>query len=165
MKLADVKVGSMVGVIQNPNSSSNRNNPRKVEVLSIVSVPKDRWNGWTHIKTTVNERLVQVQTLTGPGGGFMYGIDRVEKDQVINIPARKIVGLWSDLEPGIIAKAEAETARQERVATLEARLKAVLGVKELGSYVQQQGTAYIFAHEELETILSLAEHARTVDVY
>lgn len=162
MKLADVKIGSLVGVVENPGSTK-RVNPRKAEVLAIVTVTKDKWDRWTHIKTTVNERLVHVRMLTDSGGGFRYGIDRILKDQVVTIPARKIVGLWSDLEPTIKAKAEAEAARLERVSELEARLKAVLETKDLASYVHGAGRSYTFSDDELETILSLAEYARTVD--
>ena len=135
MKLGDIKIGTHYGAHDTPGSRSTYGQaPRQVEALEIVTAETEVWvaGGFTSRHETRNVRKVKVKVLdkrTRVGG--YDSIEKAEEGAIIVIEARKLVGEWKDIKPGLLAKIAEEQAIADKQAEIEARLKAV-GFKKFG---------------------------------
>lgn len=159
MKLADIKVGEIVGVKDAPTSSYG--DPRPAEVLGIVMVETTQHNRYTYERTIVKKKMVSVKFMTEPitKNGYAQAIDRASKGLTLNIESRQVVAPWAQLHGAMQERIDRQQKEDSAKKVVEDRLKKLLGKKELEGYVSHRhdGPTYDLRGKELEKLLSLAE--------
>lgn len=133
MKIGEVIVGEEYGAVDEPSRRYSQTTPRQVKVLEIVVVEEKVWARWGGKQQTRNVRRVKIKVLDDkPKGGRMWDTIQVAtKGTVLTVEARKLVAPWSDLEPVLRARVEAEQKRAAKEAEIITRLKKV-GFKKIG---------------------------------
>jgi hypothetical protein len=161
MKIGDVKVGEIYGVVDRPSTTRFTPDPREAKVLEIVTVEAAMWNRYTRERGVKKTRQVKVELLTDPASSNGWRLDGLGKGATPTIEARQIVALWKDLAPDLLKKIEQQQASAAARDAMQARVDAILGPDE------EWVTANVFAGkvqadcrfrgEGLERIVALAE--------
>lgn len=135
MKIGDIEVGAEYGAMDEPSRHHSGAMPRRVEVVEIVTVQEDYWQGggFSSRRATRNVRRVKVRTLDEALQTKAYYRDKIltaKRGTTITVEARQLVAPWPELAPAVAARIEAEQKRAARKSEIEAALKAA-GFKKL----------------------------------
>ena len=170
MKIGDVKVGAVLAL--DASERYSRNLPRKVEVLSVVSVEEDYWQrigGFHSKRATRKVRRAQVKFLDAPTGEknryarYDYQAEKEGATRVVE--AKQLIAPWADVSKDVDERIAKMTRQATAKAEAESRLSYLFGKKidKLHLYVS---TAWDDSAEiridgaELDTLLTLAERGK-----
>lgn len=127
MKLAEIKVGGILGAVDNPRSNYRRT-PRQVEVVEIVIEEERTFSNYTSTPGVRKVKRIKIKVLDGSTErSHGYSVAGSKKGDVLIVHPRQLVAQWSELAPNIRAKAEAEQKIADAEAALVARVTAILG--------------------------------------
>lgn len=146
MKIGEVTIGTDYGAVDEPTGRGRYSGttPRQVRAEKIVTVEEQYWRSggrYSSSRSTRNVRRIKVTLLDEPQQGSTYYRDTIKKaakGTTLAIEARQLVAKWSDVHPGILARAKEEQARAAKQTDIENRLKS-LGFKKLG-----YGDVYVY---------------------
>lgn len=184
MKIGEVEVGKVYGILDSPQSARRFSSarmprarmPRKFEVMEIVTVEERRRSGGYYgSDKKVNVKRVKGKVLDGGGRQSRWRgwepIGNAAKGAVLVIEARQVVGPWEGrIADEVEAEIQYEEARNALTSSLEKRLTALIGKP------PSKRTAYVttdknrdtnepiatlrVSGQELETLLALAEKGK-----
>lgn len=160
MKIADIKVGEEYAV-----RIKHLDEPRRVKVLGIKVVPEFRWDNITNKRKDINIRKVEVKYLDEPSGRLAWHGNPAKGAKGI-VSAVDIAAKWSEVSKGIRDRAEERDKCEALEASLEKRLKKLLGRSYDGYvHVRSSNRPDLSVHgKSLEKLLALAEAGKEVQV-
>lgn len=171
MKIAEIKDGSEYGALDSPTSTSRyaSQTPRRVVVVGREKIDKKRYGRWGTSGTTVKETVLTVEFVDEPTprARSWDSITQAKKGSKVVIKPRQLVGLWSDLHPGILKRHAEEREREEYQEALNKRLKGLFGRKEapyvgVSTYDGKPQASLHLDDDQLNLLLDYAEQGKVV---
>lgn len=134
MKIGEVEIGKEYGASDEPSRRYGAD-PRQVRVLEVVVEEERVYSGFTSGIHTKNVRRLKVEVLdAGPTSkrSHVFAREKIksaDKGSTLIIEARHLVGLWKDINPGIVKRRNEEQARLEAEHALIERIISIVGGK------------------------------------